>query len=129
MEKQSSVKEKTNHFISHAILLYVTDSWTMNVMMMQPTSFHLRCLKRLINIQSNGIIKNEMSKAAGSESLTIIKRRKYQKSWKCLGHVLRMNETRVLPQSLKWTPSGQRKRKRERPRETQTIHNDMLRWR
>lgn len=64
---------------------------------------------------------------AGSGSLTAVTK---IRRWKYLGHILKMNETKISPQSWKWTPSGERKRKRGRPNTTlrRTIPDDMMRW-
>ena len=48
-----------------------------------------------------------------------------QRRWKWLGHILRKETSNITRVSLRWTPTG--KRKRGRPKETwrRTIENEM----
>jgi hypothetical protein len=77
-------------------------------------SFHNKCLRKICRIFWPNIISNrDLYTLTGSQSIVgEIKRRRFR--W--LGHVFRMEESRIPKVALRWTPPG--KRKRGRPKTT-----------
>ena len=107
-----------------SVLLYGSDNWTMNKGSERKlASFHLSCLRRLLNMRWYDYISNdEVMKRANTESIaTIIKRRR----WKYLGHALRMDQKRIPKQAWELTPPGSRRRSRPRNTLKRTIRDDM----
>ena len=77
-------------------------------------AFHNRCLRRICRIfWPNKTSNEELHKMTKSQSMVSeIKCRRI--AW--LGHVLRMDQDRILKTALRWTPPG--KRKQGQPRMT-----------
>ena len=125
--KNKNIEQKTKLQIYQSnvlsVLLYGAETWSMNKEAERRlASFHLKCLRRLLNIRWNDFITNEevLERANSRGIVTTIKK----KRWKYLGHALRMTPTRLPRQAWQWTPQGKRKRGRPRTTLRGTINRD-----
>ena len=125
-DRNIGLKTKLQNYKSNvtSVLLYGSETWTMNKGSERKlASFHLRCLRRLLNIRWYDYINNdEVMERANTESIAkTIKRRR----WKYLGHALQMHENRIPKQAWEWTPPGSRRRGRPRNTLERTIRDNM----
>merc|ERR1712115_192475 len=72
--------------------------------------FEGRCLRRILRIKWQDHVSNEEVK---------------RKRWTWLGHVLRMNKSRLPHAALRWAPPGKRKRGRPMGTWRRTIEEEM----
>ena len=97
------------------VLTYGCESWKSTVVLDKKLdNFENKCLRRILKLhwtdfRTNMQIRQETKQDTVSNFI-----RKHR--WNYIGHVLRMDKTRLPYQALIWTPRG--KRKRGRPRGT-----------
>ena len=107
-------------------LLYASESWTLYARQERKlNNFHMRCLRRILNIRwSDKITNNEVLARAGLPSLFSLLR---QRRLRWLGHVARMSDGRI-PKDLLYgeLASGTRARGRPHLRFKDACKQDMI---
>ena len=108
--KQYSLKTKIRLYKSNvkSVLLYGSDCWrVVKGDMEKIDAFHNGCLRKICQIFWPDKISNlELYEKTGCNGLVLeIKRRRFR--W--LGHILSMEQDRILKVALRWTPPRERK--------------------
>ena len=87
-----------------SVVLYSSETWTMNKST-QPKleSFHISCLRRILCLSYMERLTNEevvaRSRMSTTSAMIMIKRLKW------FGHVLRMNDDRLVLRAFTWEPT------------------------
>lgn len=109
-------------------LLYSSETWALTkTNEKRLDSFDQRCLRKIMRVNWTMKVTNEeIRRKAGRPALSqVIKNHRLR--W--LGHVLRMSESRIPKQLLKWRPThGKRRRGRPRLRWEDIIMKDIQEW-
>ncbi|KAK3084362.1 hypothetical protein FSP39_012217 [Pinctada imbricata] len=105
-----SVQTKIKLFNSLAmsVLTYGSETWkTTERDKKKLDTFQNRCLRQLLRVRwPDKISKEELHRRTRTTNVSeTVKHRK----WKWVGHVLRMNDTRICTNALTWQPKGKRK--------------------
>ena len=107
-----------------SVLLYGAECWKNNVADMKKLDvFHNKSLRRICKIYWPEVISNKnLYKRTNSQPVsTDIKHKRL--SW--LGHVLRMNGSRIPKQTLSWMPGGSRRRGRPKGTWKRTMEKEL----
>ncbi len=107
-----------------SVLLYGSECWRSNVADMKKLDvFHNRCLRRICKIYWPDVISNkDLYKRTNSQPVSHEIRNK-RFTW--LGHVLRMDKSRIPRQTLSWKPGGNRRRGRPKGTWRRTMDKDL----
>ena len=106
-----------------SILLYASECWKINTQLEKRIiAFENMSLRRMLNTSLQQKITNEEIRRTGQPPvIELLKRRR----WTYLGHVLRMEESRLPRTTNEWKPDGRRKRGRPKNTLRRTYDRDL----